>query len=161
MLNTNTACTQTTEAGFLVTPSFTSHNLNHNNHQNLIIIGAPLLSGKAQMVGAVHPGEGKAVGRPYSSLPVLEGAYRKDGENIVSRACCDRARSNGFKLQETRSKEEIFYHEGGETLEQILQRDSGGSIPGNIPGQAGWGSEKPGLVEDVPAHCRGVGLDDL
>jgi len=24
-----------------------------------------------------------------------------------------------------------------------------------------WVSEQPGLVEDVPAHCRGVGLDDL
>jgi len=21
--------------------------------------------------------------------------------------------------------------------------------------------EQPGLVEDVPAHCRGIGLDDL
>ena len=23
------------------------------------------------------------------------------------------------------------------------------------------GSEQPDLVEDVPAHCRGVGLEDL
>ena len=35
------------------------------------------------------------------------------------------------------------------------------SIPGNIPGQVGQGSEQPDLVEDVPAHGRGVGLDDL
>ena len=34
-------------------------------------------------------------------------------------------------------------------------------IPGNIPGQVGRGSEHPGLVEDVPACCRGVRLDDL
>ena len=27
--------------------------------------------------------------------------------------------------------------------------------------EAGWGSEKLDLVEDVPAHCRGVALDDL
>jgi len=26
------------------------------------------------------------------------------------------------------------------------------------PGQVGWGSEQPGLAEDVPAHCRG-GVD--
>jgi len=32
----------------------------------------------------------------------LKGAYRKDGENIFSRACCDRTRSNGFKLREGR-----------------------------------------------------------
>jgi len=42
-----------------------------------------------------------------------------------------------------------------------LPRDgSGGPIPGNIQGQVGRGSEQPGRVEDVPAHCRGVGLDD-
>ena len=37
--------------------------------------------------------------------------------------------------------------------------------PGNIQGQDERGSEQPGLVEGVPAHCRGVcggvGLDDL
>jgi len=32
----------------------------------------------------------------------LKGAYRKDGENIFSRACCNRTRSNGFKLREGR-----------------------------------------------------------
>jgi len=30
------------------------------------------------------------------------GAYMKDGENIFSKACCDRTRSNGFKLREGR-----------------------------------------------------------
>jgi len=30
----------------------------------------------------------------------LKGAYRKDGENIFSRSCCARTRSNGFKLRE-------------------------------------------------------------
>lgn len=29
--------------------------------------------------------------------------------------------------------------------------------PGNIQGQ----TEQPDLVEDVPAHCRMAGLDDL
>jgi len=45
----------------------------------------------------------------------------------------------------------------GETVEQIAQSGSGGPIPGNIQGQVRWGSELPGLVEDVPAHCRGLG----
>jgi len=46
-------------------------------------------------------------------------------------------------------------------LERLAQRGSGGPIPRNIQGQIGWGSEKPDLVEDVPAYCRGVGLDDF
>jgi len=37
----------------------------------------------------------------------LKGAYRKDGENIFSRACCDRTRSNGFKLRESRFRLDI------------------------------------------------------
>jgi len=49
----------------------------------------------------------------------------------------------------------------GETLEQIAQRCSGGHTPGNIQGQVEWGSEQPGLVEDIPAHCRGLGLNVL
>ena len=66
----------------------------------------------------------------------------------------------GGQIQ-ARYKEEIFYHGGDETLAQIAQRGSGGAIPGNIQGQVGQGSEQLGLAEDVPAHCRGVGLDDL
>ena len=36
-----------------------------------------------------------------------------------------------------------------------------GSISGSIQGQAGWGSEQPGLVGGVPAYSRGLELDDL
>jgi len=50
---------------------------------------------------------------------------------------------------------------GSETLEQIAQSSSGGPITGNIQGQVGWGSEQAGLVEDIPAHCKRVGLDVL
>lgn len=34
-----------------------------------------------------------------------------------------------------------------------------GSSLENIQGQVVQGSEQHNLVEDVPAHCRGVGLD--
>ncbi len=53
------------------------------------------------------------------------------------------------------------YNEGGRTLAQVAQRGGGCPIPGNIQGQVGRGSEQPDLVGDVPAPCRGVGLDDL
>jgi len=113
----------------------------------------------------------KTAGDLVAAFQYLKGACRKDGKNTFSRACCNRTRSNGFKLREGRFRidirkkffvnRKIFFFFCGETLEQISQRSSGGPIPGNIPGQVGQGSEQPGLVEDVPAHCRGVGLDDL
>ena len=31
----------------------------------------------------------------------------------------------------------------------------------SLQGQVGWGIEQPGLVGDVPAHDRGLELDDL
>ena len=38
----------------------------------------------------------------YSGVPVLEGTYRKAGEGLFIRACSDRMRGNGFKLEEGR-----------------------------------------------------------
>jgi len=32
----------------------------------------------------------KAVGRPYSSLPVPEGVYKRAGEGLLTRVCSDR-----------------------------------------------------------------------
>jgi len=37
------------------------------------------------------------------------------------------------------------------------QRSCGCLLPGSLQGQAGWSSEQPGVVEDVPAYGRGVG----
>jgi len=37
-----------------------------------------------------------------AAFQYLKGACRKDGENIFSRASCNRTRSNGFKLREDR-----------------------------------------------------------
>jgi len=100
-----------------------------------------------------------------AAFQYLKGSYRKEGDYLLSKACCDRTRGNGLNQRESRFRLDIrkkfFYHEGGETLEQIAQRSSGGPIPGNTQGHVGWGSEQPGLVEDVPAHSRGVGLQDL
>ena len=32
----------------------------------------------------------------------VKGAYKKDGDKLFSRACCDSTRGNGFKLKEGR-----------------------------------------------------------
>ncbi|KAK4817650.1 hypothetical protein QYF61_023240 [Mycteria americana] len=37
-----------------------------------------------------------------AAFQYLKGAYRKDGDRLFSEACCDRTRSNGFKLREGR-----------------------------------------------------------
>lgn len=34
-------------------------------------------------------------------------------------------------------------------------------FPGMLQSQVGKGLEQPGLVEGVPAHCRGVGWAEL
>jgi len=46
-------------------------------------------------------------------------------------------------------------------LARLAQRGGRCPIPGNIQGQVGWGSEQPDVVEDVPAHCSGVGLHNV
>jgi len=42
-----------------------------------------------------------------AAFQYLKWAYRKDGENIFSRAYCDRTGSNGFKLRESRFRLDI------------------------------------------------------
>jgi len=71
-------------------------------HKNEQRDGASLLRGQAEGVGAVQPGEEKVMGRPIAAFQYLKGAYRKAGEGLLTRACSDRTRSNGFKLKEGR-----------------------------------------------------------
>jgi len=37
-----------------------------------------------------------------AAFQYLRRAYEKDGDKLISRACCDRTRSNGFTLKESR-----------------------------------------------------------
>ncbi|GAB0193696.1 hypothetical protein GRJ2_001834900 [Grus japonensis] len=96
-----------------------------------------------------------------AAFQYLKGADKKTGEGLFTRACSDRTRGNGFKLKEGRFRLDILYDEGGEALEQVAQRGCGCPIPGSVQGQVGWGFGQPGLVAGVPAHGRGLELDDL
>ena len=69
-------------------------------HKNYPRAGAPLLQGQTERVEVVQLGGEKAAGTPYSGLLVLKGAYRNDEENLLSKVCCDRTRSNVFKPKE-------------------------------------------------------------
>ncbi|KAK4826177.1 hypothetical protein QYF61_006039 [Mycteria americana] len=75
-----------------------------------------------------------------AAFKFLKGAYRKDGDKLFSRACCNRTRGNGFKLKEGRfrldTRKTFFYNDGGGTLAQVAQRGSGCPIPGNIQGSS-------------------------
>ena len=42
-----------------------------------------------------------------ATFQYLEGAYKKDGARLFSRACYNRTRSNGFKLKEGRYRLDI------------------------------------------------------
>ena len=44
---------------------------------------------------------------------------------------------------------------------QVAPKSCGCLIPVSVQAQAGWGFEQPDIVEGVPAHGRGTGLDDL
>ncbi|KAK4816211.1 LOW QUALITY PROTEIN: hypothetical protein QYF61_013449 [Mycteria americana] len=113
------------------------------------------LSYELRELGLFSPEKRRLWGHLIAAFQYLKGAYNKD----EGRACSDRTRGNGFKLKEGRFRLDIrkkFYDEGGETLEQVAQRGGRCPMPGNIQGQVGQGSEQPDLVEDIPAHCKGV-----
>ena len=55
----------------------------------------------------------------------------------------------------------MFYSERGETPDQVAQKGGRCPTPGNVRDQIGQGSEQPDQAEDVPAHWRGLGPDDL
>jgi len=49
----------------------------------------------------------KLQGDFIGAFQYVKGAYRKDEENLFSKACCDRTRSNNFKLREGRFRLDI------------------------------------------------------
>lgn len=63
----------------------------------------------------------------------LQAAYNKDGERFLV-GLVDIKKSNGSKREEilTRIKEEIFYSEVGETLEEVVQSGGRYHILGSV-----------------------------
>lgn len=54
---------------------------------------------QSERVGAVSPGDKKALGRPYRTFQYLKVAFQKAGDGVFTRALSDRTRGNGFKLK--------------------------------------------------------------
>lgn len=87
--------------------------------------------------------------------------WKKDGNRHFSRACCDRARGNSFKLNQGQFRLNIRKKCFAMSVvkcwtgcpEKWLM-----PISGNIQDWVGQGPEQMDLVEDlVSAHCRGTG----
>jgi len=103
-------------------------------------------------------------GHLIAAFQYLKGACRKDGENIFSRAPCNRTRSNGFKLREGRFtldiRKKIFtmrvVKHWNRLPRETVEAPSLETLKARLDG-----AEQPGLVEDISANCKGVGLDDL
>jgi len=96
-----------------------------------------------------------------AAFQYLKRAYRKDGEGLLTRVCSDRTRGNGCKLRESRFRLDIrkkfFTMRVVKHWNRMPREAVAVPSPGSFQGQTGWSSEQPGLVEDVPAHGRGVG----
>lgn len=55
----------------------------------------------------------------------------------------------------------FFPYDSGKILKQRLFKEAVFFILGNAEDKAGWGFGQPVLMKDVPAHSRGIRLDDL
>jgi len=96
-----------------------------------------------------------------AAFQYLKGVYRKDGEGLFRRLCSDRTGGNGCKLKEGIFRLDIrkkFFTMGVvKQWNRFPTEAVDAPLPGSVQGQTGWSSEQPGLMEDVPAHGRGVG----
>ena len=88
----------------------------------------------------------------------LKGAYKKDGDKFFNKACCDRTRSNGFKLKQgkfTLDIREKFFTVGVVKHWNRLCREVV-DAPSLETFKTRLDRFLTDLVEDVPAHCREV-----
>jgi len=59
-------------------------------------------------LGLFSPEKRRLQGHFIVAFQYLKGTYRKDRDNIFSKVCYDRAKSNGFKLREGRFRLEVI-----------------------------------------------------
>ncbi|GAB0182115.1 hypothetical protein GRJ2_000676800 [Grus japonensis] len=62
---------------------------------------------KLRDLGLLSLEKGRLQGDLIAAFQYLKGSYRKDGDRLFSRACCNRTRGNGFKPKEGRFRLDI------------------------------------------------------
>jgi len=96
-----------------------------------------------------------------AAFQYLKGTYRRGGERLFTRVCSDRTRRNGLKLKEGRFRLDIrkkFFSMRVVKHWNRLSREAMTAPSLEVfKVRLDGSSEQPGLVEDVPAHGRGVG----
>jgi len=58
--------------------------------------------GELREFGLFSMEKGRLWGDLSAAFQYLKAACKKDGDRLVTRACCNRTRGNGFKLKESR-----------------------------------------------------------
>lgn len=86
----------------------------------------------------------------------LKRPHKKAGEGLLIKASSNRIRGNDFKLEKGRFRLDILWRWWNTGTHY-----PGGSISGDIQCNSLGGSDQPDLVGDIPAYCRGVGIDGL
>lgn len=90
----------------------------------------------------------------------MKDGYKKDGERLFTRACSDRTRGNIFKLNEGRFKLDIrkkfFTMKVLRCLNGFPRGVVNASSAEVFKDRVGWDFEQCDLVEDVPAHGKGL-----
>jgi len=90
-----------------------------------------------------------------AAFQYLKEAYKKDGDGLFTRG------GHGFKVKEGEFRLDVRKKFFTVMVVKHWNRLPREVADGNIQGQIAQGSEQSGPAEDVRAHCRGVGLDNL
>jgi len=114
---------------------------------------------KLRELGLFSLGKRRLWGALIVASQYFKGAYKKNGDKLLHKTCCDRTRGNGFKLKEGRFRLDI--RKKLFTMRVVrhwhrLPREAV-AAPSLAVFKVGWVFEHPGLVEGVPVHGTGVG----